>query len=89
MLGPSGYGSETVLSSENRRPHRQATNPKLAAGMSDYVDLVALLTRYGELAAELEECTDARRADVLGQRLGELDRQLNAAQQRLRCEADQ
>ncbi len=57
--------------------------------MSEHPDLVALLTRYGALAAELEESTDPIRADLLRQELRELDCQLDGAQERLRCDIDQ
>ncbi|NHD19173.1 MULTISPECIES: hypothetical protein [unclassified Actinopolyspora] len=36
-------------------------------------DFTALLTHYGELAAELEESTDLERAEELRKRLAELD----------------
>ncbi|NYH80503.1 hypothetical protein FHR84_003860 [Actinopolyspora biskrensis] len=36
-------------------------------------DFATLLTRYGELAAELEESTDLERSEELRKRLAELD----------------
>lgn len=69
--------------------HRRTSCLSCLTGMSEHLDLVALLTRYGALAAQLEECTDPARADLLRQQLRELDRQLDAAQQRLRCNTDQ
>ncbi|PRW63407.1 hypothetical protein [Actinopolyspora mortivallis] len=44
---------------------------------SSTTDLPALLTRYGELAVELEETTSAERAERLRASLAELDTMLD------------
>ncbi|MDP9643612.1 hypothetical protein J2S53_003557 [Actinopolyspora lacussalsi] len=46
-------------------------------------DIATLLTRYGELAATLEETEDPRLAAILRQRLAELDDTIDALSSRL------
>lgn len=82
-MGQSGEGPVMPCGVVHDRPLSPPKNVSCLPNMTEHVNLVALLTRYGELAAELDKCTDPGRAKVLRQQLADLDRHLDAAQQLL------